>query len=127
MLTSTQALSSSDFEKTFILQTDVSNYVVDVVLSQTDADGLNHPETYFSHKLLDKKQKYSTNEKEVLAIKLAVKTFQMYLLGRLFIFQTDHQTLQWLSNAKGENSRLVRCIVAPCNLTNLRLNTEREG
>ena len=112
VLTSTPALTSPDFERTFILQTDASNYGVGAVLSQTDAEGLDHPVVYFSHKLLDRERKYSTNEKECLAIKLAVKAFQMYLLGRPFIIQTDHQTLQWLSNVKDENSRLARWSLA---------------
>ena len=112
MLTSTPVLSSPDFEKTFILQTDASNYGVGAVLSQTDADGLEHPIAYFSRKLLDREQKYSTIEKECLAIKLAIKAFQMYLLGRPFIIQTDHRTLQWLSNVKDENSRLARWSLA---------------
>ena len=47
MLVSTPVLSSPDFEKTFILQTDVSNYEIGAVLSQTDPDGLKHPIAYF--------------------------------------------------------------------------------
>ena len=90
MLTSTTVFSSPDFEKTFIPQTDASNYGVGAVLSQTDGEGVDHPVAYFSRKLLDREQKYSTTEKECLAIKLAVKAFQMYLLGRPFIIQTDH-------------------------------------
>ena len=68
----------------FILQTDASNYGVGAVLNYTDADCWHHPVAYFSHKLLDREQKYSTIEKGCLAIKLAVKAFQMYLLGRPF-------------------------------------------
>ena len=59
-LTWPPVLSSPDFEKTFILQTDASNYKVGAVLTQTDADGLEHPIAYFSCKLLDREQKYST-------------------------------------------------------------------
>ena len=47
MLTSTPVLSSPDFEKTFILQTDASNYGVGATLSQTDV-------AYPNHKLLDR-------------------------------------------------------------------------
>ena len=98
MLTSTPVLSSPDLEKTFILQTDDSNYCVGAVMSQTDGEGLDHPVAYFSNKLPHREQKYSTIEKECLAIKLAVKAFQMYLLGWPF------RLLQWLSNVKDENS-----------------------
>ena len=113
VLTSTPVLTSPDFERTFILQTDASNYNVGAVLSQTDAEGLDHPVAYFSCKLLDREQKYSTIEKECSAIRLAIKAFQMYLLGWPFIIQTDHQTLQWLSNVKDENSRLASPATLP--------------
>ena len=112
VLTSTPVLSSPNFEKMFILQTDASNYGVGAVLSQADAEGLDHPIAFFSRKLLDREQKYSTTEKECLAIKLAVDAFQVYLLGRPFVIQTDHRTLQWLSNVKDENSRLARWSLA---------------
>ena len=82
------------------------------MLSQTDPEGRDHPVACFSHKLLNREQKYSTIEKECLAIKLAVKTFQMYLLGRPFIMQTDHWTLQWLSNVKDENRQLAKWSLA---------------
>ena len=53
MLISSPVLSSPDFEKTFIIKTDASNFGVGAVHSQTDADCLEHPIAYFSHKLLD--------------------------------------------------------------------------
>ena len=90
MLTSTPVLSSPNFEKMFILQTDASNYGVGAVLSQADAGGMDHPIAFFSRKLLDREQKYSTIEEECLAIKLAVDAFQVYLFGRPFVIQTDH-------------------------------------
>ena len=64
VLTPTLVLTSPDFERRFILQTNASNYGVSAVLSQTDAKGLDHPVAYFSHKLLDREQKYPTIEKE---------------------------------------------------------------
>ena len=55
---------------------------IGAVLSQTDADGLEHPVAYFSRKLLPRKEKYVTIEKECLAIKLVVEAFSVYLLGQ---------------------------------------------
>ena len=46
-LASTPVLSSPDLEKSFILQTDASNYGVGAVLSQTDEEGLDHPVAYY--------------------------------------------------------------------------------
>ena len=117
MLTSTPVLSSQDFEKTFILQTDASNYGIGAVLSQTDREGLDYPVAYLSHKLLDnREQKYSTIENIKLIVKFRNQTcchsISNYLLGQPFIIQTDHLTLQWLSNVKDENSHLARWSLA---------------
>jgi len=64
-------LSSPDFTKGFILQTDASDIVVGAVLSQRDKEGNDHPVAYFSRKLLLQEVHYSTAEKECLSIKLA--------------------------------------------------------
>ena len=73
-------------------------------LTETDADGLEHPVAYFSQKLLPHEEKYATIEKECLAIKLAVEAFSVYLLGRHFTIQTDHRSLEWLDRLKGSNA-----------------------
>ena len=66
MLTSILVLSSPNFEKTLILQTDASNYGVGAVLSQEDEEGMDRPIACFSWRLLGRVQKYSTIEKECL-------------------------------------------------------------
>ena len=70
LLCSAPVLQSPDFERDFVLQTDASDGV-GAVLSQVDDTGADHPVAYFSRKLLLREQKYSTIEKECLAIKLA--------------------------------------------------------
>ena len=45
------------------------------------------PVAYYSHKLLLREAKYSTVEKECLAIKLAMQAFHPYLMGRHFLFR----------------------------------------
>ena len=62
----------------------------------------------FSRKLLPREQRYATVEKEFLVIKLGVEAFQVYLLGREFIIQTDHRALQWLTKFKDSNHKLMR-------------------
>ena len=100
-------LRSPDFTKPFVLQTDASERGVGAVLSQLDDNGDDHPVAYFSRKLLPREEKYSTVEKECLAIKLVVQSFNVYLLGRPFTIQTDHHSLQWLDRLKDNNSRLT--------------------
>ena len=55
--------------------------------------------------LLPRETRYSTVEKECLAIKLGVEAFSVYLIGREFTIQTDHRSLVWL---KEKNARLTR-------------------
>ena len=57
---------------------------------------MEHPVSYYSRKLLPHEQRYSTVEKELLAIKLATCVFRVYLLGRQFQIVTDHRSLEWL-------------------------------
>ena len=81
LLLSAPVMMNPDFSWPFILQTDALEVGVGAVLSQTDAEGCDHPMAYFSRKLLPREQKYATIEKECLAIKLGVEAFQVYLLG----------------------------------------------
>ena len=111
-LTSHPLLWSPDFSRPFLLQTDASEFRVGAVLGQEDDEGLDHPVSYFSHKLLPRQRNYSTVEKECLAIKLGIEAFQVYLMGRSFVIQTDHRALQWLNSVKDQNSRLLRWSLA---------------
>ena len=94
--------------KQFILQTDASERGIGAVLSQRSAEGEEHPVAYFSRKLIPREERYSTVEKECLAIKLGVHAFRVYLLGRPFVVQTDHRSLEWLHRLKENNARLTR-------------------
>ena len=101
-------LWSPDFWKDFVLQTNTSDFGVGTVLSQYDEEGIDNPVAFFSHKLLPREQRYSTVEKECLAIKLGTQAIRVYLLGRAFTIRTDHRALQWLDRLKETNSRLNR-------------------
>ena len=68
---------------------------------------MDHPVAYYSRKLLPREEKYSTVEKECLAVKLGVEAFRVYLLGRPFIVETDHRALEWLDRLKENNMRLT--------------------
>ena len=103
---------SPDFDREFVLQTDASNRGIGAVLSQLDSAGQDHPIAYFSRKLLPREEKYSTVEKECLAIKLAIHHFRMYLLGRRSAVQTDHRCLEWLDRINKNNARLTRWSLA---------------
>ena len=96
----------------FILQTDASERGIVAVLSQYDQEGTEHPVAFNSRKLLPREVRYSTIEKECLAIKAATHHFRVYLLGRMFTIQTDHRALEWLDRLKDNNARLTRWSLA---------------
>ena len=106
-LCSQPILTSPDFTKEFILQTDASAWGIGAVLSQQDNDNIEHPIAYYSRKLLPRETRYLTIEKECLAIKAATHHFRVYLLGRKFTIQTDHRALEWLDRLKDNNARLT--------------------
>ena len=112
MLYTKPVLTSPDFDRPFLLQTDASDRGIGAVLSQCDDDGQDHPIGFFSKKLLLRQESYSTVEKECLAIKLGVQAFKVYLLGRTFTIQTDHRALVWLDRLKEHNARLTRWSLA---------------
>ena len=88
----------------FILKTDASDRGVGALLSQPSTDNDLHPGAYFSKKLLPREERYSTIEKECLAVKLGIEAFRFYLMGCTFTVQTDHHALLWLDRFKDTNS-----------------------
>ena len=86
---------------------------VGALLSQPSTDIDIHPVTYFSKKLPPWEERYSTIEKECLAVKLGIEAFQFYLMGRTFTIQTDHRSLIWLDRLKDTNSQMTRQSLIP--------------
>ena len=87
VLISAPVLKFPDFSKQFILTTDASNYGLGAVLIVSQD---NHPCLFISRTLNNAEQKYTTSEKELLAIVWAMKRLRQYLLGKKFKIQTDH-------------------------------------
>ncbi|XP_042247194.1 uncharacterized protein LOC121882816 [Thunnus maccoyii] len=106
-LCSSPVLRSPDFSQRFLVQTDASAVGLGAVLAQGDP-GEEQPVLYLSRKLLPRETRYSTVEKEGLAIKWALESLRYYLLGREFDLETDHRALIWMNFMKDHNSRLTR-------------------
>ena len=88
-------LTCLDYSKMFILQTDASERGIGAVLSQ-QVDSEDRPIAFYSRKLLPHETRYTTTEKECLAIINAVQHFSVYLLGRTFKIVTDHGVLKYI-------------------------------
>ena len=90
-----------------MLTTDASAFAIGAVLSQGPI-GKDLPIAFASRTLCSAETKYSTIERELLAIVWAVKHFRPYLFGRKFTLITDHRPLTWLFSIKDPGSRLAR-------------------
>lgn len=91
----------------FVVRTDASSTGLGGVLLQNKDDTLR-PVCYVSRKLLDRETRYSTIERECLAIVWVVSKLQRYLWGRVFRLQTDHRPLAYLMSGRFKNARLMR-------------------
>lgn len=100
-------LQFPDFNELFYVTTDASNVAIGAMLSQGDLPN-DRPITFYSKVLNETQKRYSTIQKELLAIVEAIKAFRVYLYGRFFILITDHKALCYLFGMRDCNSRLFR-------------------
>ena len=75
-----------------VVTTDASATAVGAVLEQV-VDGIHQPLAFFSKKLRLCEQKYSTFDRELLAVYLALRHFHHTLEGVSFTVRTDHKPL----------------------------------
>src|SRR5690606_1096462 len=68
------------------------------------------PVAYASRTMTTAEQKYSTTEKEVLAVIYALKQFRNYIGGQKTTIFTDHQAIQTILNWKHPTGRIARWI-----------------
>ena len=66
--------------------------------------GYWRPIAFFSRKLSKAEQKYSTFDRELLAIFLAIKHFRHFVEGRAFTIYTDHKPLTFAFSSTTERS-----------------------
>lgn len=106
-LASAPVMSCPDFDRPFCIQTDASDYGLGAVLTQGYPDG-DKVVAYISRSLTKNERKFSTVEKECLAVVWAIHKFRPYVEGAQFTVMTDHFSLQWLHNLKDPSGRLAR-------------------
>ncbi|KAL1129427.1 hypothetical protein AAG570_013953 [Ranatra chinensis] len=91
-----------------VLDTDASNTGVDAFLQQHD-QGTWIPPGFFSKILNEAGRKYSTYDRELLAMYMAVKHFQPLVEGRHFTVRTDHKlTHAFNQKSNGAEPRRIR-------------------
>lgn len=100
-------MSCPNFKLPFVIQTDASGYGLGAVLSQTYPVG-EKVISYISRSLTKPVQKYTTTERECLAVLFAIEKFRPYIEGTRFTVITDHYSLKWLNNIKDPVGRIAR-------------------
>lgn len=109
-LTTTPVLACPDFNKQFVLQVDASNEGLGASLTQT-IDKKERVIAYASRLLTDNERKFTTTEKECLALVWAVRKFRPYIEGYKFVAISDHQALKWLMGLDRPSGRLARWVL----------------
>lgn len=104
-ITQAHVLRLIDFSKVFEIACDASGVRIGGVLSQE-----SHPVAFFSEKLNDAKQRYSTYDKEFYAIVQTLRYWRHYLLPLEFILYSDHEALRFLNSQKKLNPRHGRWV-----------------
>jgi len=81
-------LAYPNFDEEFVIHTDASKYALGGVISQKGM-----PIAFYSQKLTDAQTRYTTTERELLAIVEILKEFRTILLGQRIKIYTDHKNL----------------------------------
>ena len=104
-LSSSPVLALPDPTLDYVLTTDASDTGIGAVLSQND-----RPVAFYSKRLNATQGRYTTGEKELLAIVSSIEHFRHLLDGKKIIVETDHRNLVSALTRHKMNSRLVRAI-----------------
>ncbi|CAM6128366.1 unnamed protein product [Calypogeia fissa] len=107
-LTQAPVLITPLWGKDFHVYADGSGFCIEVVLSQLDEDGRDHP-IYFASRYMSALEKnYFGTDREALGVIYACKKFRHYLLGYKVIFHTDHNSLKYIVNKPDLTRRIAR-------------------
>ncbi|XP_062075338.1 uncharacterized protein LOC133779383 [Humulus lupulus] len=109
-LTTTPIIQPPNWELSFELMCDASDYAAGAVLGHR-VDKLPHVIYYASRTLNDAQLNYSTTKKDLLAIIFALEKFRSYLIGTKVIVYTDHAALRYLLEKKEAKPRLIQWIL----------------
>ena len=86
----------------YVVHCDASDVGAGAVLMQRDEEGRLYACRFMSKKFAPAERRYSTTEKEYLAMVLALKKWRKYLMGAKFEVHTDHKALLHMVQQLGE-------------------------
>nr|GEW17906.1 reverse transcriptase domain-containing protein [Tanacetum cinerariifolium] len=109
-LTKAPILIALDWDLSFELMCDASEFAIGVVLGKRHEKHFR-PINYASKTMTEAESHYTTTEKEMLAVGYALKKFQSYLIMNKSIMYTDHSALKYLFAKKDSKARLLRWVL----------------
>lgn len=110
MLTVAPVLQAPCMDRPFRIETDASDFGLGAVLSQPNEHGDWHPIAYESRKFSSEERSYPVQERELLAILHALRTWRYLVEGCSCVVLTDHEPLTYLRSKPNPNSRIIRWI-----------------
>nr|GEY47397.1 reverse transcriptase domain-containing protein [Tanacetum cinerariifolium] len=109
-LTEAPILISFDWDMSFELMCDASDFAIGAVLGQRQ-DKHFRPIHYANKTMTEAESNYTTTEKEMLAVVYAFEKFRSYLIMNKSIVYTDHSALKYLFAKKDSKARLLRWVL----------------
>ncbi|GJJ71675.1 hypothetical protein EMPS_04025 [Entomortierella parvispora] len=107
LLTHAPILIHPDPDKDYILDVDASEEALGAILQQLH-DGYLHPVLFWSYALKGPEVRYSTYERELLALVKAIEYCRPYLLQKHFTVRTDHQALRGFTELANPTPKIFR-------------------
>lgn len=101
-------LQAPDTSEPYRVETDASDIGIGAVLLPADDQSVWHPLAYESRKLSSAERNYCAQERELLGILDALRTWRCFLEGRFYEVSTDDHTLKYLRSQSKPTPRLVR-------------------
>ncbi|GJR89865.1 reverse transcriptase domain-containing protein [Tanacetum coccineum] len=109
-LTEAPILIAPDWNEPFELMCDASDFALGAVLGQRHEKHFR-PIHYASKTLNEAESRYTTTEKEMLAVVYAFEKFRSYLVMNKCTVYTDHSALKYLFAKKDSKARLLRWVL----------------
>ncbi|ETV77213.1 hypothetical protein H257_09100 [Aphanomyces astaci] len=101
----------ADFDKSFSVVCDTSQFANGYCFMQLETSGHPRPDSYQSRQLHPAERAYPVHNLELLSMKYALTKFRIYLLdGEPFVVYTDHASLRTATNTPHLSQRLARWI-----------------
>lgn len=107
-LCSAPVLSTVDMDKTFRIECDSSDYSVGAVLLQQDDHKIWKPLAFESKRLSQEERSLPAQERELLAILIALRKWRCFIDGKKYQVFTDHLPLKYFRDQKKPVPRLIR-------------------